>query len=170
MADGDKAWTNPGNAATSNGSYATCADPGEILSTDSLRATNFSFAIPSDATIDGVVAEVEKKASLDTALNFFVDSGVFLIVGGAPVGNDKSIAGHWTTSDAYSVHGGAADMWGTTLTPAQVNASNFGFQIKALETSITLPVTASIDHMRITVYYTEAPAVTGNALFFQPGD
>jgi hypothetical protein len=56
----------------------------------------------------------------------------------------------WPETDAYQSYGGAADLWGTTWTPADINNSGFGAAVSAR----TQNGTAAIDHIRITVFLT----------------
>lgn len=52
---------------------------------------------------------------------------VKLVKAGSVVGDDKaSSANTITTSDAFTTFGGKDELWGTTWTPAQVNATDFG--------------------------------------------
>lgn len=147
-------WTNLGNAQTSNDQYATASDAtGYWRATQGLKATGFGFSIPEDAVIDGVVVEIEKRQSGPSVVDYLVK----LVVGGTVQGDDKKDGStQWPTSDAYRTHGGATDLWGLSLTAAQINASNFGVVISAYMCawSPPTPVTAYIDHIRITVYYT----------------
>src|SRR6185295_12938347 len=47
-----------------------------------------------------------------------------------------------------------SDLWGTTWTPAEINASDFGLVFSAhINGLVTLLPSASIDHIRVTVYY-----------------
>lgn len=158
---GTNDWANPSNAASSNNAYATCAltDGTEGYGNSYyLRATNFGFAIPAGSTIDGIVAEFEGKyagtleASLATAQ---------LLIGGSLAGQDKGV-GSLTTSDAYYVLGGAADKWTLTPSVAQINNSGFGLAIAFYGDVSVGDTVVSIDHIRITVYYT-APAGGGTA-------
>lgn len=142
---GSVAWTSPSSAATQNDLYAA-ASSFSGQSTHYLKATNFGFSIPSTAVILGVTVEIEKISSASVQ-----DAAVKLVKGGVVVGNDHSDAALWLTSDTntYDVYGGVSDMWGIALSPADVNASNFGVVLEAL---INLG-TAQVDHIRITVTY-----------------
>ena len=60
-ATGTVAWTNPMNATTSDNVYATISCPTGI--SHYLKATNFGFSIPTGATINGIVVEIERKQS-----------------------------------------------------------------------------------------------------------
>lgn len=62
----------------------------------------------------------------------YSDNSIKLIIGGSITGNEKSTGtSHPTVDTMSSVYGGAADLWGTTPTAAQVKASNFGVGISA---------------------------------------
>jgi hypothetical protein len=64
------------------------------------------------------------------------------------------MAGNWTTTASDFVYGSNTDAWGTTLTPADINASNFGIAFSAaISGTISLIPSAKIDFMQITVYY-----------------
>lgn len=149
---GTTAWTNVSNAASSNNLYAQCALNSGIDS-HYLKCTNFGFAIPGGSTIDGVIVIVECY----TSQIGIEDKAAYLVKGGSIVGSNKKNASQWDDSvDTNMSHGGVADLWGTTLTVSDVNASNFGFVIQATNTSPKFSGTAYIDHITITVYYTES--------------
>lgn len=149
---GTKVWSNPGYAETSNDDRATVsADYGGNDISHYLKATNFGFSIPTGATINGIKVEIEKSEHV-AAANIF-DESIKLVVGGSITGDDKADATEWGTSDAYATYGGESDTWGLSPTAAQINSSDFGAVIAA-----NMPVgfgQARVDHIRITVYYTE---------------
>lgn len=120
-----------------------------------LKATNFGFTAPGTATINGVKVEINKKA--DNAANV-TDTVVKLVKGGTVGGNDKSSATPWNTSFGYSSYGGSADLWGNTLTYSDVNSSTFGFVISC--SAANVPETAYIEHVRITIYYSDSATVS----------
>lgn len=146
---GTRTWTSPGNAVSSNDFYAVCSLTGGTTS-HYLRATNFGFTIPAGANIDGVVVGVERKNSSSLALT---DASVRLYTGSF-VGSDKATATQWPLTDTYEDHGGPTDVWGATLTDSIVNASSFGVGLAVIGNFTD----ASVDHIRITVYYTAVPA------------
>lgn len=82
------------------------------------------------------------------------DNAVQLMQGGVTVGSNYAIPSTfpnaWPDTDTYISYGGLADLWGTTWTPAQINAANFGVSLQAN----ALNATAFVDHIRITVRYT----------------
>jgi hypothetical protein len=144
----DRPWTDPENVYSSNDSYMT-ASAGEEggFFTDLQRFTGFGFAVPTGATINGIVLEVERKAA-----GTVIDTGISLVKAGTESGTDKASGSNWPASDAYATYGGASDLWGTTWSVAEVNASDFGMSISAYVDTLS---TASVDHIRITVHYTE---------------
>lgn len=148
---GDVVWTSAGNILTSNNIRATAAlMPAQT--TFELSGTDFGFAIPSGATIDGIVVDWERSQA--NLADDIVDSAVRIVKGGVTGATDRSNLDTWTDTDTYQSYGGAADLWGETWTPADINATNFGAVIKAQAPLVG--GTAQIDHVRITVHYTEA--------------
>lgn len=155
-APGTIAWDTPANAAAADVAvtFASLSTGTDVFS-EYLKATNFGFSIPADATVNGVVVEVMKNGG---AYVFDAGTGARLVKGGTVSGNDKAdTATGWDTfaGSSYASYGGAADLWGLTLTPADVNASTFGF-VLAAEYGGVGGANAEVDHIRVTVYYTPA--------------
>lgn len=139
--------TNPSNAQLSDNSYATAV---LLLSQISnyLKVTNFGFTIPTDATITGITVSIERSSN---TLNGTHDDSIRLVKGDVISGNDKATAAQWPTSDAVATYGSSTDLWGLTLTPADINLSTFGVVIAAIA---DLASTAQIDYITITIDYT----------------
>lgn len=146
---GTQTWNNTGNAGASDDSYA---DVSLLFGQTShyLKATNFGFAIPSGATIDGIVVAIEKSATVGSSV---VDSQVRIVKGGTIGATDKASGTNWPTTDAYSTYGSSSDLWGETWTHTDINASTFGAALSAAWVANT--PTANVDHIRITVHYTD---------------
>jgi hypothetical protein len=147
----------PNNALAADNVYATATAIISILygPTQNLTLTNFGFTIPLDATICGVVANVKKKADHVNVLSTVSDNSVKLVKGGVVSGNNKALAGNWTTTNTSFTYGGDTDNWGLALTPADVNASNFGVAFSSnINGTISLIPSAQIDNVQLTVYYT----------------
>ena len=148
-------WTNPDNAVSADAVYATFAvDKKAVDDTQILYASGFGFTIPSDATINGIFVEWKKKYAgtggsvTDSSINLFDEYG-------DPKGSENSVA--WTTTNQYANYGSSTSLWNTTWTPAQINDADFGAGLSAIVYGgATVGCTAYIDHVRITVYYTEA--------------
>jgi len=154
---GSYPWANPGNICAADGLAATNSAPGYYdIYTNCLKATNFGFSIPSGSTIDGIMLEIYRKASLNQTGKYAVDAEIYLLKNGLMAGNPKGSSTHWGTTYAIASYGGSTDLWGTTWTPEDINGSGFGAHLQAyINAKGGTAVTAYVDYMRITVYYTE---------------
>lgn len=146
---GTVAWVIPGRIISDNASYTTATLTAGQTS-QYLMAMAWSAAIPSAATIDGVAFEVECKAATQTTQAL----SARIIKAGTPLTTVTRTVTIGTT-EAYKLVGSSADTWGTTLTPEDVNDPGFGV---ALYISGALADTYSVDHVRMTVYFS---TVTG---------
>jgi hypothetical protein len=152
---GTVAWTNPGNALSSNGSYAT-APVGDTTTTNYLQCVGYGFTIPTGASINGITVSVE-RSSTNTGTQ---DAAVRTVKAGVIGTTDRSTATAYPTTDTYEAHGGAADLWGTSWTAADVNNANFGAAFASQKPGTAGGSrTISVDHIEITVDYT-LPAAT----------
>ena len=143
---GTIAWSNPTNVYTSNGSDATAGLPQDDIS-NYLKATGFNFSIPGGAIIEGITVEFEKADA-----GFIRDSRVRIVKGGVIGSTDRAdTVTYWPDSDEYVSHGNSTDLWGEEWTAVDINDSNFGVAISAVEASGVGLSTAYIDHIRITV-------------------
>ena len=146
---GTIAWTNPNNAKVSDNVYATASNFGGTT-TNYLKATNFGFSIPAGATINGMIVEIERKTNNPGA---GVDNAVRIVKGGVIGSTNKASGVNWTGSDTYATYGSSSDLWGETWNGTDINDSIFGVVISAKDT-VGESATLTIDHIRITVYYT----------------
>ena len=153
---GSNTWSDHANAQTQNDTEATSSitTPGDT--TEYLKVTNFGFDLPDNATIDGIVVEVDRYESGGNA----EDEAVRIVKGGTIGSTDKSAAGDWSTSDSdtYTSYGSSTDLWGESWTVSDIESSTFGFALRA-EATNTGAATASVDHIRITIHYTTPEAV-----------
>lgn len=154
---GTIAWINPSDAVSSNDvrSHADGIFPFGYFDSNYLKATNFGFALGGGDTIDGIKVEVEKRSDFAN-LTLPIDLECKIVKGGSIGTVNKASGANWTTSDAVTTYGGAADLWGLTWNPSDINDSTFGFVIsaRAFADNKYGPPTVSIDHVKITVYYT----------------
>ncbi len=161
---GAEDWSTPDGVETSGGSKAEVdLDDNEI--SRYLKVTGFGFAIPSGATIDGIKVEVERDAQ---SANKIKDNSVKIVKGGV-IGteNKADTSNFWGTSDLYVSYGSTTDLWSTTWTPADINASNFGFVFAAKkDTTEGSDTKARVDHIRITITYTPVADTTPDAFSF----
>ena len=157
-------WSSPSDAVAPDGlfaatqlsAYPTCFQ-GTCYYSRGLMAQQFGFSIPSSAVITGVKAEVLRKAG---AANIG-DSTIRLLINGNAAGQSKALAGNWPLAPAYVTYGDSLSTWGLTLTPALVNDSAFGIRIQPLNKSLGVAtfITAYVDHVQLTVYYTTTSGV-----------
>lgn len=142
-------WTNASNALAEDASYATYSiSPGGSSSV--LQLTQFGFAVPTGATINGVEAVIKANYSTGDGCQL---TTIRLLIGGSASGNTKGPQA-LTTSNTNYTFGGAADLWGLTPTVAQVNATNFGVQVAGQEIGGENGTIVRIDFVSINVYYT----------------
>ena len=153
---GTEAWVNPNNAKVSDNVYAT-AYFDEVSISHYLKATNFGFSIPTGATINGILVEIERRDLDERA----TDSSVKIIKADGSIGseNKADTVNRWPFSDTYKAYGGATDLWSETWTPEDINDTDFGVVLSTIGGFTA----ADVDHIRITVYYTTTtPWITGS--------
>ena len=144
---GTIAWASPGNAQISDSTNATAA----ILITqvtNYLKATNYAFLVPSDATITGVTVKITRSSNLGVGVS---DTTVSLVKGGTVSGNNKAAGGVWPSGSTVGTYGSATDLWGLTLTPTDINASTFGAVVNITGGATD---TAQVDFIQIIVDWT----------------
>lgn len=142
---GATAWTSPGNVTADDGAYTSAAVP-----TDYLVCSSFGFNIPDGATILGITVKVQAYETGTGSTNFvpqLISSTTPTLIGSAKSATTVS-GGSSGTPNNYTV-GGAADVWGASLTPAIVNNSGFGVALWTTDTVNTL----FIDFVSIAVEY-----------------
>jgi hypothetical protein len=154
---GTLAWTTPNNIGALDGSYATA---GVTLTTGTtttnyLSGTGLGLSIPGANTVCGVTVTIQ-RLNTSTALGAGVyDNTVSLINGGVIGGTNEANTGlSWPTTITAANYGSTLDTWGLALTPAAVNAANFGV---ALAVDLKAPLlavsfTAEVDQVTVTVY------------------
>lgn len=170
---GSIAWTNADVAhlAGADGSAVYCNPSPGAVGTHWLKATNWGFNIPAGATINGINVGVRRWRDGIPQLPYIADWGCKLTKAGAFVGADRvSPLIDWGTTPIFDSRGGAADLWGTTWTPAEINNSGFGVGLTAQSYlgspgvgSFGTSSIAYVDYIKIAVYYTTAegwPAVS----------
>lgn len=154
----DVAWDHLDNIKSAGGSWA---DTGDMTGEDSgeLRATNFGFAIPAGATINGILVSVGRCDSSGNEAMF--DKTVRLRTASGAVGDDKAdLVTFWHTCETAGfvekTYGGSSDTWGRTWTAEEVNGTDFGVSLVCTGESSFNP---RIDWVRVTVHYTAAACV-----------
>ncbi len=163
---GTISWINPGNITADDTSYATAALSN--ATSRYLEGTNYRFAVPANATISGIVVTIGRFENATGTGRDVQDNVVSLIKGGTLTGTNKAATStEWPTgSPVAASYGSTSDLWGTTWTPADINASNFGVALSAISSNSR---TASVDYMQISVTFTTpslpmVPTVTTQAV------
>ena len=149
---GTNSWSKPTRAYSSNNSYATSSLDG--TTSVYLKCTGYGFSIPTGATINGIKVNVERKSN-STADGGSKDAAMRIVKAGSIGTQDRSTSTGYTTSDVSEAHGSATDLWGTTWTPADINATTFGAAFAATKSSSAgYRHTVSVDVISIAVDYT----------------
>jgi len=153
-------WATKTNLGASDNAYATCT----ILSisvSDKLYISSLGFSVPGGSTINGISVTYERKCASTSSCSTDTANGAYVSVtktAGTPVGTNKGTATTWTSSDVTDTWGNASDKWGTTWTPAEINASGFGMAT-IVYNSAGVSRLASIDYLAVTVDYTPAAGI-----------
>lgn len=159
---GNDAWGNTGNISASDNTRATTTDFAAVGDTTQyLHGTMGAnaHAIPSDATVDGITVGWE-YAEGSGASNNAIEHTIQAIKAGSRVGDNKSTGASApkTGGEVRVAYGGAADLWGTTWTPAQVNATDFGAAFRGECQAFATAFNMLMDAGDTTIQYTEAAA------------
>ncbi len=148
------AFITPTNAqwdTTTTSTTASFNGNGKI--SDTLALTNFNLAaawLPSNASINGIKAEVEFNTDASTITN-----NIQLTKSGTlGIGTNKAV---WVTqtAKAFRTYGGVADLWGSTWTATELLSANFWILINFISNG-WWSHTASVYRVRITIEYTAA--------------
>jgi hypothetical protein len=164
---GTVTWTTPGNVTAEGAGVASAALSAINNTTHYLKATSFGFAVPGGATVTGVEVEVSRTDVDET--ESVTDFSVRLVKGGVVSGDDKASGDRWPAGSLeVALYGSDADLWGLTLTPADVNASTFGAVVSAATSGGA--GSAAVDFIRVTVHYTTASGAASATVMLMGGD
>jgi len=154
---GGQNWTNTNNAVSPGNGRASSQTAGNA--TDYLQCTNFGFALPANAIINGITLDISRRSNR-TSNGGSNDFAVRLVKAGAIGTADRSTTTIYTTIDVTEAHGGATDLWGDTWTPADINNANFGMAFRAIKPSNNgASHLIEVDFVQITVDYTLANVI-----------
>lgn len=149
---GPPAWSNPTNVFALDGIVSSSLVPAGP--SGQLKASGYGFAIPSNATINGIQVVAQVAASVAGNIS---DDIVQLTRAGILVGSNHQNGNLWGTVIGPQTYGSSLDLWGTTWTPADINNVGFGVAIVAFNNG-SGTVTAKIDYISIKVFYTTPTA------------
>ena len=140
-----------GNVTCTGGSLPT-AVVCTFAGSDASKVVNL-MSLSSKSLTGGSSPNVTFTMTTAGSVGAIQDSNVQLLKAGAPVGSNKAVTGtNWGFSNSTVNYGSTADLWGTTWTAADVNASNFGVRFAAKNVAAA-SATASLDYVSITVQY-----------------
>ena len=154
-------WTNMTTTRinTANDSRATML--GSTFAVATLN--NYTFGIPSGATINGIevntefsISSASYTATLQISLSW--DNGT-----NYTTAKSDTITG--TTTDKNSTMGGVADTWGRSWTDTEF--ADGTFLVKVEGKSSTVGNSCRLDFLQIKVYYTTASGTTGAAFLLR---
>jgi hypothetical protein len=150
---GTEAWVNPGNITADDGSNANGNAAAKNEQMNYLVGSNFGFAIPDGATIDGIEARIQ---AFDSSGGATVDiTHVIIYKDDSTPGSDleagaTSLTGLVTNYD----YGSSSELWGLTWTAAEINSADFQLRIS---TNAGNPAgDAQVDFLAVNILYTEA--------------
>ncbi|MES2131435.1 MAG: T9SS type A sorting domain-containing protein [Bacteroidota bacterium] len=156
---GSVGWSGILNGLSSDNAYISCGTLLGILGsaqTNYMYTDSYGFSVPSTATVCGIQVDIERNASGLLIGSSVKDKNVNLVKGGVVTGSNHALGSAWPGTDGMASYGNNADLWGTTWTPAEVNAGNFGVVVSAQLSAglASLFLSANVDMVSITVYYT----------------
>ena len=169
---GANAWLNPTRATASDNSRAYCSanPPNEFVYSNYLRCSNYSIDIPEDSVVVGIEFRIEKQCEdYYHGDEIMKDTIVRLVIGGTITGSNYKSALAWPDAvDGTITYGGATDLWGTTISVAEVEASTFGIVLAVKMYDTGLNTGAYVDVIQVNVHYDApppAPAVLNKNVF-----
>ena len=147
--DGWPDWNTAGSPITNSIGFS---DKSDIL-----RVTNFGFSVPALATIVGIEVSIDRDATGSGGCLCY-DFDVHLRKNDGTTGsNYAETLIDWENNPGVQAYGGASDLWGLSLSDAEVNNTGFGVEIQVqgsgAPTTFTLPEVTSVT---MTVYYSDS--------------
>lgn len=166
---GTQAWSNPAYSMISDDINATVSlDDNEV--SHFLVAKNFSFALPADAIIDGIVVNVERHVNSIGGGSIVRDAAVRVVLNDTILAADRATNTSWNTGEIIDSHGNASDFWGLNWTVADINSPGFGAAIAVTKANnLVSSRQARIDHISIVVHY-HVPDITPPNITLNGGD
>lgn len=116
------------------------------ISSDFLFGTNFGFAIGGGVSVSGILVEIKGyQSDISSTGNL----AVTLLKSGISAGVTKAVP--LPSANGFISLGNAADLWGASWLPADINAVGFGVSMQA-QNSAGTSVTFNVDFVRITIF------------------
>ncbi len=157
---GTVAWTNMSATQVSDDNRASVSilvDTNTTITSNYLYIQGFGFSIPAGSTICGIEINIElRQVGAVFGSSSVRDNSILLLDNnGLIAGSNHASGTEWSSSDENRTYGNSTDMWGLTLTEADINDPDFGVAISVnLQASITAMVlSGEIDHVSMAVHY-----------------
>jgi hypothetical protein len=154
---GSNSWSSASNVGLSDNNYA---DNGVLLgvlgtaTTNYVVVKNFGLSLPSSASICGIEVTIERIATGISIIHTVKDNSIRLVKNNIITGDDWASGSNWPGSDESAVYGSVSETWGSSWTPADMNAANFGVAISAKFSGVLgLLMTAKIDRVTLKVFF-----------------
>lgn len=148
-------WASMNNVFATDGLFANCGSIPPNGFSKYLKVTGFGLSVPSGAAIEGIEVVIRKRDG--SAGQIIRDEKAQIVKGGIIGTVNKAKTGGWGTSFNNFTYGGNGELWSQTWTPADINASNFGFAFAVKNTDGTFISDHNhLDSITIKVYFTVA--------------
>lgn len=159
---GTRTWSSHASVLLSDDTRASAQSVASGQITHYLKTSGYGFAIPSGATINGIEVNLEGRATV--AGNATVDHRARVVKAGVIQATELASAVVWPgpSVDGIRTYGGPTSLPDGPWAPADVNDAGFGFAISATNSNVSASQ-AQVDHLPITVYYTDVPATPVSA-------
>lgn len=148
VAEGGSPWSSLASAVKADAVSARSATISANEVTQLILVRELHLLVPLDATITGVSVNILRQSPGGVR-----DGSVRLYKSGARIGAERRKGEPWPATDAEASYGSSADLWGTALSPADVNADGFGVAISAMVEPGSGGTIARVDAITLTVHY-----------------
>jgi hypothetical protein len=142
-------WAEAGNARCDDEEDRTYAAPltkGQF--TQTLKISNFGFALPADARVEGIEVVIIRKGDVAGAI---MDKSVMLLRAHAPTGANLCSRDLWDDDWTAAYYGDATIDWDQAWSVRDINSPGFGVAISAMSAgAIARP---QIDEVLVTVHF-----------------
>jgi hypothetical protein len=148
------AWTNTGNISADDGSASsiTAASYDSPDISELLVASNFGFTLPSDTVINGITVSIDRNNAAGAASDNRVQLGKGTTFASLVGSNLADTATDWPAALAAVSYGGTGNLWGTSWTAPEINASSFAVFLSVQADAANTDI--SVDYIRVTVEHT----------------
>lgn len=142
-------WSEASNARCDDNEDRTFAAPltkGQF--TQTLKISNFGFALPADARVEGIEVVIIRKGDVAEGI---VDKSVRLMRAGVAVGADMHTRDLWDDNWTAAYYGDEIADWDQPWTTKDVNAAGFGVAISVMGGGVI--ARPQIDEVLVTVHF-----------------